>query len=145
MNYWIFQAVPQRYQLPQKMKTMGSDRWFVTRYRDEIKANDVVYFWLSGKSAGVYGWGYVISPEPSLALDGDYRTEVSYNTRFATPISKAPIVQQDGLKELHVIRVPQGTNFRVKPQEAVILNSLIRQAGYNAPPDPKIPDGGNNE
>lgn len=142
MSYWIFQAVPERYNLVQMMSLSG-DRWFVTRYHDEIKIGDIVFFWQAGGGAGLYGWGNVTSPQPYLVTNGDdkgdYKVDVSYNVRFPTnkgqvPIPKAMIKQENELKELSILRAPQGTNFRVEPGEAKALKALIQTLGFIAPP-----------
>jgi len=143
MNFWIFQAVPERYDLVEKMKSLQSEQWFVTRYYDEIKAGDIVYFWLAGKVAGLYGWGQILSTAPYLMPDGDYRVQVSYQVRFMTasgkqdkaeaPIPKELVKQNSELSLLQIIQAPQGTNFRVKPKEAEALNKLIKSAGFTEP------------
>ncbi len=143
MNYWIFQAVPERYNLVEKMNSLQNEQWFVTRYYNEIKKGDVVFFWQAGKVAGLYGWGYVESPQPSLLPDGDYRVQVSYHIRFSmssqlagngqAPIPKEMIKQGNELKELQILQAPQGTNFRVKPEEAKALKTLIKTLGFIAP------------
>ncbi len=144
MNYWIFQAVPERYNLVEKMNSLQNEQWFVTRYYDEIKAGDVVFFWQAGKVAGLYGWGYVESPQPYPMPDGDHRVQVSYHVRFTlpsqladngqAPIPKEKVKQVDELKELQILQAPQGTNFRVKPAEAHALKILIKASGFVAPP-----------
>ena len=143
MNFWIFQAVPERYDLVEKMKSLQSEQWFVTRYYDEIKAGDTVYFWLAGNAAGLYGWGQILSPAPYLVPDGDYRVHVSYQVRFKVPpersgkgqapIPKEMVKQDSELSQLLVLQAPQGTNFRVKPEEADALNRLIKAAGFPEP------------
>lgn len=144
MNYWIFQAVPERYNLVAKMNSLDNEQWFVTRYYGEIKKDDVVFFWQAGKSAGLYGWGYVESLQPYLLPDGDYRVQVSYKKRFTlssqltgdgqAPIPKNMIKQVNELQELQILQAPQGTNFRVKPEEAQALKTLITASGFVAPP-----------
>jgi hypothetical protein len=143
MNFWIFQAVPERYDLVEKMKSLQSEQWFVTRYYDEIKAGDIVHFWLAGKAAGLYGWGQILSPAPYLIPDGDYRVQVSYQVRFMmspdrsdkaqAPIPKEMVRQDSELSQLQILLAPQGTNFRVKPTEADALNRLIKSAGFTEP------------
>lgn len=136
MRYWIFQAVPKRYRLAEKMSQLPSERWVVTRYMGEISAGDVVYFWQAGKQAGLHGWGYVRSPEPYPVPGGDHRVEVSYDIQFQPPIPKRLIQEEAGLDDLQVVRAPQGTNFRVKNSEALILNRLIQRHQFQSPPDP---------
>jgi len=136
MSYWIFQAVPERYNLVEKLRERSDENWFVTRYFDDIKAGDNVYFWQAGKAAGLYGWGIVLSPQPYATESGDYRAKVSYQARFDPPILKQDIAQDSQLQMLQILRTPQGTNFRVKEAEAIAINQLIRGAGFDSPPDP---------
>ena len=59
MNAFIFQSVPDRYDLRREFRVGKSDTWYATRYRNEMKAGDIVFFWMRGEedSRGLYGWG----------------------------------------------------------------------------------------
>ena len=67
MNYWIFQAIPERYDLREHFpKDDASDKeatWYATRYRSQMEPGDLVFFWLGGDEQirGIYGWGHLTS------------------------------------------------------------------------------------
>jgi len=138
MRYWIFQAVPEQYPLADAMKNLPAERWFVTRYGAHMAPGDVVYFWQAGRKAALHGWGRLQS---NVACEGDDdRIQVSYDVQFDPPVPKTAIQDARGLEELQLLRAPQGTNFKVSTAEAKRLNTLIRQKGFQAPPDPVVED-----
>lgn len=142
MKYWIFQAVPERYNLLKALQNQKSEHWLVTRYWSQMSKGDIVYFWEAGKNAALHGWGNLLSSDTIIDSSGDNRIVVSYQVQLKPPIPKSQLQSINALKEMQLFRAPQGTNFKVLDDEAKVLNSLIRKAGCKAPPDPVISDGG---
>jgi hypothetical protein len=142
MNYWIFQAVPERYNLPKAIVRQKSEQWLVTRYWSRMSKGDIVYYWEGGKNAALHGWGTVLSPDITVDSDGDNRIHVSYRVQLNPPLSKTQLLCTPALEHMQLFRAPQGTNFEVSRQEAVALNSLIQQAGAPTPPNPPVSNGG---
>ena len=133
MRCWIFQAVPREYDIAARMQDTTEEDWRVTRYFRKIKKGDVVYFWQAGKSGGLCGWGHVQSEEPYTTPDGNYRANVTYEVRFDELIPRDVVRATNHLEKMHVIKVPEGTNFKVTRTEAGEINRLIAEAGYDAP------------
>lgn len=146
MKYWIFQALPERFELREKLVQGERDTWLVTRYRKEFQKGDIVYFWRARGEDALYGWGEIESEEPYPAGKDKsgrttHRVELTYKVRFASPIPKGELRDNSRLLNLHILRNARGTNFRVDPDEAVILNGIIRSRGF-IPPDvpPSVTD-----
>ncbi|MDJ0655690.1 MAG: P-loop NTPase fold protein [Xanthomonadales bacterium] len=143
-RYWIFQAMPDRFDLEEKLRPGASDSWLLSHSYQEIDPGDVVYFWRGGRQAGLFGWGVVTDPpylgetEPS-AKKPRWRVNTRYEVRFETLIPKDEITSgRHGaqLAGLVILRTPQGTNFKVTTYEAIHLNRLITERSESAPPDP---------
>ncbi len=140
MNYWIFQANPDRYRLQDRLRDPNPEiSWRVSRYRDEISPGDRAFVWQSGKSRGLCATLRVeTAPEEIHELSGErqYATDpqiasVSWRV-LATIESRFPIIPAamlratPGLESLSILGgFLQASNFRVTPEEARILNALI--------------------
>lgn len=144
-NVWLFQARPEKYDLRaelSKKRAGDASSWSVTANAREMRPGDVVVLWQSGKDAGVYALGeltgepyektYEDGTEPHWARtkgDGqpavESRVDFTYTTILPEPILKAVIRQDPALAGMHVIRSPQGTNFKVTPEEWEALQKLI--------------------
>lgn len=143
MKYWIFQAVPERYDLSKALASLQSDEWLVTRYAADMSQGDVIYYWQAGRTAALHAWGIIKTGKVFTDADDDNRIETSYQVQLIPPIPKAELVSHTALQDLQVFRAPQGTNFKVSLKEATALNSLIKLKGFKAPPDPiEIKGGG---
>jgi len=143
---WIFQALPERYNLAEQLRPGRTENWVVSRFAREITPGDVVYLWQAGSEAAVFGWATVNSPvfEPNLsegkssseASPRSQRVEILYQARFEPPITRAEIRSHGQLAGLAILRTAQGTNFRVEPSEARALVELARTHGFKNPPEP---------
>ena len=141
-RFWIFQGMPERYDLEEKLIPGEREAWTLTRYHEEVKPGDMVYFWRGGRQSGLYGWGLVTDPPHQDELTESrpsWWVNVTYQTRFINPISKEDITgcrQADKLAGLLVFRAPQGTNFKLTTKEAISLNQLISERSESPPDNP---------
>jgi 5-methylcytosine-specific restriction protein B len=135
-DYWIFQANPAKFDLVRHLanKRPGDlDHWIVTRYDDEMHADDGVFLWLSGPHAGIYAEGTLTgSPTPTSGPNeftgGDkptHRVEFRYERIFTEPLLRPVIIADPLLAKLQVVRQPQGTNFRVDLEQWDRLHGLL--------------------
>lgn len=121
-NYWIFQAVPERYDL-RDVDVFNENKivtWYATRYRPRMQKGDVVFLWLGGPPdiRGIYGWGKLVStPYLKPQLDS-YGVDVKYEKRFKNPILVELIKADPLLQNLLILRAPQATNFLLSESEA---------------------------
>ncbi len=140
---WIFQANPKFYRIIEALQSLDRMQFLTNRYKDRIHVGDVVLLWMSGKYAGVYAQARVIegveervseaadsafwaapktktgaTPKPSVVLQIERRF-------LGNPLLKATIAATEGLEKLMILRQPNGTNFRVDPEEWKLLRSLL--------------------
>jgi len=144
---WIFQTNPKYFKMIEKLKH-GSDMdtWRIMRFRREIKKGDTVLVWIAGHDAGIYALGEVTSHPVEMLADREtllYSTEeykqsypisqkpctrawVQYKKKFIEkPILKEHLKDNSVLKNLPIIRQPQGTNFRVTKEEWEELKKFL--------------------
>jgi len=135
MNVFIFQSVPDRNDLRRELLAGESDTWYATRYRNEMKPNDLVYFWMGGDEniRGLYGWG-TLESEAYLEKEWDsYGVDVNYKVRFTKPILAKDIKRRPKLENLLILRAPQATNFLLTPEQAADLAQFIQSMNEQAP------------
>lgn len=127
MNYWIFQARPERYDLSKasSLRPGSRDSWLATRYRTEMRPDDIVYFWQAGEVdvRGIYGWGRIVS-EPYQQGD-TYNVDVQYEGKLPEHIGIKTIEKQKALNELLILRLAIGTNFLMDRNEGQAIAQLI--------------------
>ena len=103
LNYWVFQARPDRFDLSMAIEVGSQDSWQVNQYTTEIKEHDIVYFYQSGAKAGMYGWGLTTSEPYSIGTadvarrrkqgkqkssKSQLKTDVIYKARFKECLPK---------------------------------------------------------
>ena len=135
MNVFIFQSIVDRYDLRDKLEPNKKDTWYATRYRNELKVGDIVFFWMGGKKelTGIYGWGKIIS-EPYLKdIWESYGIDIQYEYKFKSPIHVSFLKNDKILKELMVIRAPVGTNFLVTIEQVNRLLHVIESVNEKSP------------
>jgi len=127
MNYWIFQAVPERYDLRDELVEGRKVTWYATRYRSRMSPGDIVFFWLGGPEdiRGIYGWGRLTSSPYAKPEWRSYGVDVEYKKRLKLPVSIREIKSAPDLQDLLILRAPQATNFLLSPQEARAIADLI--------------------
>lgn len=135
MNVFVFQSVPERYDLRKAVLAGSRDTWYATRYRNEMHSGDLVFFWMAGDEhfRGLYGWGRIASA-PYLKSGWDsHGVDVDYEVRFTRPILARTLRDDAVLAEMLIFRAPQATNFLLSPQQAKRLIQLVRDRGETAP------------
>ncbi len=135
MNVFVFQSVPERFDLRNAIRPGAADTWYATRYRSDMHPGDLVFFWMAGDEhfRGLYGWGRLAS-EPYLKTGWDsHGVDVTYEVKFAKPILGWSLRDDPVLSELLIFRAPQATNFLLSPQQAKRLVRLVKDRGENAP------------
>lgn len=145
-RYWLFQANPDIWDLEANLKdvkgqyelayelagenddvTVEGD-WSVTRFGDQMQIGDDVVLWSSGSRAGIYGFGTISSAlferqsegftSSSVAGEGtEPAIHFAYESILGEPILRTDLLEHPILRNLSVIRGPQGTNFKVTPEE----------------------------
>jgi MoxR-like ATPase len=149
-SYWIFQANPKYYDLAGAAKELKEISWKINRYKEYIHVGDIVYFWEAGNEAGIVAIGKIDSIHAAITtpneemkfVRGDenrdegptpfYGARVSIEPVRFDRIEKQTLLNNPVFGSMHILRQPQGTNFKVTYEEAQALNDLI---GVNIEPD----------
>jgi|GEM_PF-5698405 len=134
---WIFQAKPEEYDFDKLLEPGERKQWVMKRYFNEIKEQDIVLFWQSGRKRGVYGWGTVFlmrKHNPNVSLKkgipaGDLII-TEYDAKYSTPIPASVLKKQEQLKEMEIFRRLPGTAFKVSAEEEEILKKIFLDEGY---------------
>jgi 5-methylcytosine-specific restriction protein B len=138
----LFQANPAYYRIRDAIRELSSLTWLVTQHIEEIKVGDRVFFWESGKDAGIVAIG-VIGEAPRMMnasddaerpfivdpsrFDGErLRVRVDDIQSLRPPLSRDEVRSVPGLSRLRILRQPQGTNFKVAPEEASLIDGLLQ-------------------
>ena len=142
---WVFQSNPDNYDLRGAIKAQDEDTWLVTRYRNEIAPGDIVFLWESGKEGGICGVG-MISDYPSIRTKakrfikshdklGGRKLRVGFEILKAVEpvVSREDVKSHRALASLSIIKAPQGTNFKVVPDQSKALAGLV--GGLSIDPD----------
>jgi hypothetical protein len=129
MNYWIFQAVPDNYDLRESSKFYDGMQgwWRATRYRTRMSPGDLVYFWLGGNESirGIYGWGRLASA--SIEKNGGYQVAFTVGKRLASHIPVDVLRKNPALENLMILNMAIGSNFLINEREALEIRELIPQ------------------
>lgn len=141
---WIFQANPELFDLmdflTQPQTQIGTvDSWLLRQRADEISDGDTVLLWKSGENAGIYATGTIVGESfvrgreewepadaPSQSRAIRYRLERIFRDR---PVLRRDLMNHLVLKDLLIIRQPNGTNFPVTEAQWGVLRPLIEQSG----------------
>jgi len=143
ISYWVFQANPKYYDLVGAASELKEISWRISRYKEYIRVGDTVYLWVAGKDAGIIAVGKIgsihaaisTSDEEMKFVRDDESQDDSHEPFFGARIliehilpdriQKQKLLQDPVLGNMHILRQPQGTNFKVTNEEAQALNSLI--------------------
>ncbi len=119
-NYWVFQCNPDQYDIFNEWQDRTEETWKVSAHKKEIKPNDKVILWVTGKQSGCYGLCTVTSKILNNE-DGDYvKINIDQNLINA-PVLKDTLLSLSAFADFNGGN--QGTNFRAtKEQFEIILN-----------------------
>lgn len=133
MNYWIFKANPDIYDVEGSLAAGKPPRgWKVTRYRNEIKTGDIIFLWRTGNIRGIFAIfeatsdPYYIPPNPNEPYWSDlYKVDVKLLKHF--PLLDTEFLKQmPGLQNMSTFHGYQAaTNFKVTKEEGEIIKKLI--------------------
>jgi len=109
------------------MQQGKTETWLVTRYIDEIKRGDLIYFWMGGEPniRGLYGWGRVVSDAPKYFKDWGFGIDIEYQIKFKTHIPYNRIKELPSFYDYILFKTAIGTNFRISDKQANDLKKII--------------------
>lgn len=130
---WIFQANPNYYDIHQSLGVESKDLWGCVQHTEKISAGDRALIWISGKQAGIYAVGTILSnPElrPDSSIGMKYWTNPSIGQKprprvwvnfervlVNNPLFKKYLLWDPKLDNLSILSNPRGTNFKVTQSE----------------------------
>ena len=139
---WIFQVNPKYFDIEGALRSGNRfGTYNVAQHRGKIAPGDRIYFWVSGQNSGIVGTGTVIEP-PAERQDfawerSFYRDDVR---RFEQPriavrfevggalskrLKRAALMEDATLKNLAILRAPQGTNYSLTTEESDAIEQLL--------------------
>lgn len=138
---WIFQANPLLYQIEQSLRVEQEDKWNLRQHHRRIQVGDRVLIWISGKHAGIYAVGKVLT-SPTVEPDSakgigywidkrqGYRAISRVNVRYERVMLDRPLLRDfllcdPSLWTLSILRNPRGTNFAVTETEWQALKTWL--------------------
>ena len=142
MRHWIFQAIPERYDLRKHLENGGSETWYATRYVSQMKPNDIVWFWLGGvprKERGIYAWGHLTSEAYIKKTWDSHGVDVHVDHVLPHPITVDAFASHKVIGNMLILRMAIGTNFLLSHEESTALVKLCRKilpADTLLPPEP---------
>jgi N4-bis(aminopropyl)spermidine synthase len=142
-NTWIFQANPAKYDIHNSLKKESLELWGCLQHKDKIKRGDRVLVWVSGKSAGVYAVGTIMS-EPSFRPDSPEglmywsdpleglssrpRVWVKYErVLLERPLLRDYLRCDPELWGMTILAQPRGTNFAVNESQWQALEVWLEE------------------
>jgi len=136
---WLFQANPEKCDFGTQLKKMSVgevDSWSVSRFREEMKDGHRILIWQSGENSGLLALGEIIgdpflrpkgtgigTPDPNL---DEWAISFKLNVILQQPIVRKSFLDHPLLAKMQIIKQPQGTNFKVSPEEWKAISELLQ-------------------
>jgi hypothetical protein len=145
MPSWIFQGKPATFRIDDAVRELEKVTWSVKKNHKKMRLGDTVFLWRSehdGNPAGVIAKSVIVytptpmfSPpevfaywtDPTMDNVREDRAELrilEYSTDEKPMIERKDLLEDDVLRELLVIRQPNGTNFELSETQGEVLESL---------------------
>ena len=135
MTDWVFQANPAHYDLLAAVSRGADDLWAMKKNRSVVKVGERVFFYISGREAGVYATGRVTSLPVELTDDdpyfpyGKWVIRTSYELEIVPPILREELLGDPLLSQEAIFTGWQGTNYRLGAEAALRLEEISDSRG----------------
>jgi len=140
---WVFQANPQYFNLAAALGTLTQIPFLINQSKNQVQKGDKVFFWEAGPNGGLVGTGTVLT-EPKEMPDDDAsrpyyvdpakfqgsktRSIVRVDQVLSSPVPRSVFLNHPILRDMTVLTVRAGTNFRLTPEQAEALSELVASA-----------------
>ena len=145
MGSWIFQGNPAEFRINDAIRELDRITWLAKVNLDKMRPGDTVFIWKSihnNEPAGIVAkaimettWMPISSPPDVFSYWVDSKKKNTKAKRVwldikekqsegHTMITRDMCLEDDILKEMLVIRQPNGTNYLLSDNEAEILESI---------------------
>ena len=142
MRTWIFQNNPAIWDMSAAVHRVPEMTWSTSQHASEIAPGDRVYMWEAGPNAGIQATGEVLdrpSLRPEFPAETPYRKKadpsgetervrvlVRVDQLVDPPLLRTELMSIPALSALSILKFSQGTNFSVTPNEAEVLEGLLK-------------------
>lgn len=136
---WVFQAVPERYDLVGALAALVELTWGVVQHPQDIHTGDTIYLWESGERVGIVAVATVLTEPADIVEDEDEarfnrtaeesagaRRGVRLQVDRVLPrrITKQELLAHPVLKGMKILTLPRGTNFDMTEEQAEAMRAL---------------------
>lgn len=133
---WLFQANPKLYDIDSALEQKTSITWTVNQFKNDIHNGDTAYIWKSGKPGGIIAKCQVITEPREMQLPEDEQRYLKLPDKFAgvqlrvivkklklfnPAISRDSLWNHPILRNLSILKNPQGTNYVITQKQADAL------------------------
>lgn len=146
MADWIFQANPKHYDIVGALEQLDEIAWRVPQYTGDIRIDDGVFLWRSGKEASIVGVGTVATAPAiratlererpfvlDVASEGGADTRVVVRVAPIRPISKAEVKAIPEMARHQICVAPMGTVFPLDEDQRSALRKRADATFPHAP------------
>ena len=136
MTDWVFQANPDRYDLLAAVSRGTDDSWAMNTSRSVVTVGERIFFYVSGREAGVYATGRVTSLPVERTEDdpafqyGKWGIRTSYELEIVPPILREELLGDPLLSQEAIFTGWQGTNYRLGAEAALRLEEISDSRGF---------------
>jgi len=139
INYWLFNCNPNNYNMIGALQKNMTIAYQINQHKNNIRINDKVIIWLSGKEAGCYAFAKVTS-EVKMSEEKSWEKEFSKNQSYDNimhradieieinlwnrPIPREQVVENPKMKRFTNF---QQTNLRCSEEEYNFLKNLASE------------------
>jgi 5-methylcytosine-specific restriction enzyme B len=133
---WIFQANPKYYNIDGALASLDEMSWSVNQFKQSITTGDSVFVWKSGEDGGIVAVATVLTGPSMTEQDGlqfavqpekfdkaGLRVRLRIDAAYTEALSRSALMAR--LPDLSILQSPQGTNFSVTPEEAVVIREML--------------------
>lgn len=139
-NVWMFQANPKLFNLEHQLQVEGLeaiDAWKVAVFKDKMQPGDIALLWQAGKRAGIYAIAELTGPVFEVTVEtadefveaGGHKVPMRITQILDVPVTKARLLEEKSLANLHILKAPFGTNFKVTAEEWAVIEPLTHPVG----------------
>jgi hypothetical protein len=142
---WIFQAVPEQYDLRRALAALDEDIWLAQRRASDMQPGQAVFFWLARKGGGLIAAGEILSRAEDQAAPAwqmpfwmpaariaagivKPRVRVKYTAKFVTRPLPRELLKLDPVlaTQQPIGPVYVGTNFAVSAPAFHTLSARMK-------------------
>ncbi len=125
---WVFQYNPSRWDQLDAKAGEPNDWWAMKYHHDLVAVGDRVFFWRSNPGAAITAVGSVSSPVYERESKfGRFAIDVRFEARVEPPLTRDEIRNVPELSGIAIFQGWQGTNFRLRHDQAQLLDRLLAE------------------